>query len=149
MNLQHSKNSKKRIFFTLPLICVVLLFLRAYIVNKPPYSPVKHTFDSKTGIVTFVLDPQYIFKNIRLSEGYYTQPFFDSETSEVSFCASDLSVGKHEFVLFVCNKRDDPKAEQIGVEFEILHQSNNEIIIQMFYGGRQFPGYRHIYTYNY
>ncbi|MGI5985232.1 MAG: hypothetical protein GXY01_08145 [Clostridiales bacterium] len=145
----NEKHSKKRIIFILSVICVGFLCLRAYLVNQPPYSPIKHSFDSETGIVTFKLDPKYHFQNITLSQGHYPQPIFDSKTSEVSFCAFDLLNGKHEFVFFVCQKRDDSKAEQIGIEFEILHQSNNEIIIQMFYGGRQYPGYRQIYTYSY
>ncbi len=145
----NGKIGKKRIILVLSLICVGVLILTVYLVNtgKPSYSPFKHEFNSKTGVVTFKLDQRYSFDSIQLSLGNFPQPIFDSETSEVSFNVFDLPVGKYDFVYIVAHNRDT--TEQKGVEFEIVHQSGNEILIQEFRNGVTFPGYRHTYTYSY
>jgi hypothetical protein len=145
------KAGKKRIILTISIICLVWLIFGVYlyIMNKPPFLPVKHTFDREAGIVAFKVDPKYSIDHIYLSEGgYYPQPLIDSKTTEVSFCAFDLAVGQHEFVYFICHKKDG-KTDAIGVEFEILHQSDSEILIQVFENGRDFPGYRRTDSYSY
>lgn len=144
------KLGKKRIIITISLICMGLLSLtiNIVIISIPPYSPIKHTVDSKTGIVTFELDKEYSFDGIQLSLSNFPQPDFDSETSEISFRAFDLAIGEHDFVYFIAHKRDNAE-EQIGIEFEILHQSDSKILIQEFPNGVQFPGDRQMYTYNY
>lgn len=144
----NGKIGKKRVMLVLPLICVGVLILTIYLVNnKPPNSPFRHEFDSKTGVVTFELDKEYSFDSIQLSLGNFPEPIFDSETSEVSFNVFDLPVGKYDFVYIIAHNRDT--MEQNGVEFEILHQSGDKILIQEFRNGVTFPGYRHTYTYSY
>lgn len=143
------QHQKKRIAIILIALCVACLCLGAYLINKPPYLPVKQSFDSKTGMVTFKLDPKYHFQRISLNYGYYPQPDFDDQTSEVSFCVFELPMHRHEFILFICQKGEGDKVEEVALEFEVLRQNPGEILITAFYGGLQFSTYRQTYIYNY
>lgn len=136
------------------IIGILLLFcvgwLLVYLVNydKTPFLPIKYTFNSETGVITFNIDPRYDIDQIHLSEGYFPQPTFSDDTTEVSFGAFDLPVGHHEFVYFTCFKKGS-NTEQLGVEIEILHQPDKKVLIQVFENGRDFPGYRRQESFNY
>lgn len=144
------KLSKKIVILAIAIVVLILGILYALVnSNKKPYAPINFTFDKLTGKVEFIIEEGYKIHRIQVLEGHLDVPYFDKETIIVSFPSWELEVGEHEFVWFAIQNYEGEVNEQYNVQYEILHQSANEIIISVTYGNSKYPGVSDMYFFEY
>lgn len=142
--------NKKIIIPVLAVIAIisVIVYVAGFF-NKANYIPISFIFDDKTREVVFSIDEGYKIHRIQVLEGNIDIPNYDNDTREILFPAWKLGVGEHEIVYFVIQNNKGKVTEEYNVEYEILHQSANEIIISVRNGDSLNPGASDVYTFYY
>lgn len=144
------KFNKKIILPVLAVVAIIAVIV--YVVgvsNKTPYAPICFDFDAKTGKIVFSINEGYKIHHIQVREGHFDVPNYDKDTREIFFPTLKLGIGEHEFVYFVIQNYEGKVTEEYNVEYEILHQSSNEIIISVRYGNSPNPGKSDMYSFYY
>lgn len=133
------------------LVIIAIIPIAVYVVsyfNKTQYVPISFNFDAKTREVVFLIDEGYKIHRLQMLEGNISVPNYESDTREIQFPTWQLSVGEHEFVYFVIQNNPGKVTKEYTLEYEILHQSTNEIIISVRKSNSPL-GKKDVYTFYY
>jgi ABC-type cobalt transport system substrate-binding protein len=134
------------------LVVIVIIAVVVFVVSnfkKSQHDPISFRFDAKTKEVVFLIDEGYKIHRLQMLEGNIDVPNYDKDTREVIFPWYELEIGEHEFLYFVIQNYEGKVEKEYNIEYEILHQSANEIIIMVHSNSSPYLGERDFYSFYY